>query len=129
MKKTKKFIAICFTFGLLISAGTNVYASSQSVDLTSNETSKNSPNLNATSVRISAENSSGSAGRLSARAQYRTGSILPTWHNDVSRTVAIGNSISNVNSYRFQNSHPWRLQLARENNNLRVTASGRINAR
>jgi|GEM_PF-6925703 len=129
MKKTKKFITICFTFGLLISAGTNVYASSQSVDLTSNETSKNSSNINATSVRMSAENSSGSAGRLSARVQYRTGSIISSWHNDVSRTVAIGNSISNVNSNRFLDSYPWRLQLARESNNLRVTASGRINAR
>jgi len=129
MKKTKKSIAICFTFGLLMSAGTNVYASSQSVDLTSNVTSKSSSNLDATSVRMSAENSSGSAGRLSARVQYRTGSIFTKWHNDVSRTVAIGNSISNINSYRFQNSHPWRLQLARANDNLRVTASGRIHAR
>ena len=99
--------------------------SSVTVDIGSNLTLRTSNNLSARRTSLTASNSSASSGSLTARAQYRTGTITFTWHNDVTRTIPRGNGATG-NSHLFNNTQTWRLQLARANNNQSVTGTGRL---
>jgi len=145
--RNARLIVALFTVLAVIPIGANVYASSGedyivpvtgrqddiggpsgpsvTIDIGSNHTTRNSTNLSARRTHLFATNSSGSSGSLVARAQYRTGTITFTWHNDVTRTIPRGNGATG-NSHLFSNTQTWRLQLARANSSQSVTGSGRL---
>ena len=143
MNKFKKPVIAVMAGAMLLAIGTIPVRADLCAVTTCEDVARNSSSSSANSsttsawrsVTLRAQNSSNSNIAMTARAQFRTGTVIFTWNNDVGRTVARGANTGDVNATAFASGSErrWRARIevptSDQSFTARVTATARVTRR